>query len=1735
MFEISVVGYHDIVVSVVKSIAMITQDGLISWVAAAVLLIYFPILIFRSGLDDKQPNPLKELVLTLFLFILFVAPTAPKVDLKLTSQYNISDFEIVNDVPFIVAFPYYVANTISYSLKRGSALSFAPITQNSLDEVDPLQAILKIYGQEPSPSLIYGGQSSGGGFNLKKTMNNYIKECLELDHDLDGTEPTSSVSELRKSPLSLSLIDSISVNYNGIGTTVFLTKNGSEFGEYLSCPDAHSKIKATLLNMQSAIVEYNMKQGISQTSVASAMQIITGSLTTGVSAYELQVSLFAAKLIREGLSKSAFETELDLAVFQAQKERMFAKVAERSMFESISLPVLTLLECLIFFLTPLYIILLGLGSKGLAHTAKYLMLMVFVSFWGYIDIFVDAYTYETIKSSLNKSEGFDPFSFDGIPLAMSEVEAAIATAAAATQAIPFFLMFLMYGGVHSLMGAMRGLTDVKGSGKMGAPEITGAQNNGSRNIGNASLTQSVNEGNQAVSIKGASNDLMTNLSVGDVATSAAGVAVSSANSLQTAATQSYNEQISNLRNLITGSGNNESASDGESFSTGVTKENLDSFSSGLQSTLSVSKEEADALAVKVGADVGISGSAGIKASLGAAISESNNESLKTAYGTKEAETDQLAENFKQSVQANQQSSNVNTYSETEQKQVADAVQRVDQSGAAFQEAKQRAATAVAQTQDANTLTASNNLNFASLAGNENIEGNGEEIFNAMRSIAPEQFDKTLMEKYNTNDYDTLRNNIAADKGVMNKNGSTSGSDGGFLNTLVTDLVQKDTTVGEDGKLRAETAEEKANEFQMLGTAFGMIGDSLPSGAGNQFKQASSELFESANMITDNNEMAEKIKSEVDTSITNSQKDIDTVKSATTDSETKANSTVTPISEGITQEQQKQADELRGQGAQVATDVEKAKLASKDKIDANQREIDSFSTSGVASTVGDMFKNIFSSAEPEYSFSNLQDAGRDYAQEYNQQELTSGRGQFVDPRMFDSLSKVEEAFTDGNGFDDLDKSTVVQAYSAAKFVTNNAGQMYDGDEAQAGAVRRAGSLINGIEQMLSPVNNANNDAAFSNQNDFEAFKMLTDKVADGTIDSTSADYIAKTVVPKENKFSDIFKSDNESGLNSGGLFGNSPSIITRGIDQENKLADYYKVEDDLREIYSNDERPEVANRLDKIPNFLTPYGGDPKSAEDLERSDFVYSAVSYIDSQSMGGFYTGDDSNSFRNVQFKDDDDARFAIANAAFSAASDPTPYTPSNSQKQELDQDLTSNKSLKAFDEYGKSMNEIAGLYGGSVASNVNRDLDNAYIGDTTFPSLIKNPSEQMVGGLPLQAETAKGVTSLAGIYTNEQGSFAAYGKEELPNTVYTMPVAFDGNGQPQPTGLLSEQRQGGSTDNLVTAPIGIKELSNTEGFMSTDSLKASPMNAGGQNSTPDKLDNNGGRVASTTDDKPEPTPRNEPVGKPAPMNAGGQNSTPEQPANNGGDRVASTTDDKQQPTPRNEQAGKPAPMNAGGQNSTPEQPANNRVASTTDDKQQPAPRNEPVGKPVPFGGQNSTPEQPTNNGDNRVASTTDDKQQPTPRNEPVGKPAPMNTGGQNSTPEQPANNRVASTTDDKQPPAPSNESVGKPAPEQSDIASSNADLLYDSFGDSSRGEPIDVLDQIDAEITTNDSGYPMIDVGIGGKVDIGSESYTHVGSRDLDGESIGQVLQDDTGGYHSFEFGKLKYWGDTNPNTIT
>ena len=78
-------------------------------------------------------------------------------------------------------------------------------------------------------------------------------------------------------------------------------------------------------------------------------------------------------------------------------------------------------------------------------------------------------------------------------------------------------------------------------------------------------------------------------------------------------------------------------------------------------------------------------------------------------------------------------------------------------------------------------------------------------------------------------------------------------------------------------------------------------------------------------------------------------------------------------------------------------------------------------------------------------------------------------------------------------------------------------------------------------------------------------------------------------------------------------------------------------------------------------------------------------------------------------------------------------------------------------------------------------------------------------------------------------------------------------------------------------------------------------------------------------------------------------------------------------------------------------------------------------------------------------------------------------------------------------------------------------------------------MLDQIDAEITTNDSGYPMIDVGVGGKVDIGSESYTHVGSRDLDGESIGQILQDDTGGYHSFEFGKLKYWGDTNPNTIT
>ena len=142
--EITVDGYFEVLVAVLQSIAFVFEGQVIPKITGALALVYFLILIFRNTIDKREPNPFGEIVLICFLGIMFVGGTSAKLEVRLTQVDNgaVQRFDVVQGVPFIVAFPYYVANRATDLLKQETKDNFVDyISKMSSDNVNLGQSI----------------------------------------------------------------------------------------------------------------------------------------------------------------------------------------------------------------------------------------------------------------------------------------------------------------------------------------------------------------------------------------------------------------------------------------------------------------------------------------------------------------------------------------------------------------------------------------------------------------------------------------------------------------------------------------------------------------------------------------------------------------------------------------------------------------------------------------------------------------------------------------------------------------------------------------------------------------------------------------------------------------------------------------------------------------------------------------------------------------------------------------------------------------------------------------------------------------------------------------------------------------------------------------------------------------------------------------------------------------------------------------------------------------------------------------------------------------------------------------------------------------------------------------------------------------------------------------------------------------------------------------------------------
>lgn len=1407
--EISVEGYFDIIVSVLRSVAFVFQGSVIAGITASLAIMYFLVLMFRSAIDSKQPNPFAELILICFLGIIFVGGSSAKLTVRLVQADNLSSYAEVPGVPMLIAMPYYFANKATNLLKEETKSNFLPIELASFDEINPLQAITKLYYQNPPRTVLNGGSNSQGGYDLQKTVNNYFRQCVRVDYELNGAPPTANVTVGRKSLLDQNLFDNYQVDYNGISTDVHLTRGGPERGIKLPCPNAFALIKNELVGTAgSQWVEFNSDSGLSQNSIAKGMQLISGSLQNGSDAYDLQIGLFTARLVREGLVKSGFETEMDLMIFQGQQQRLFQKLGERSMFENITKPVITMFELLIFFLTPIYTILLALGSKGLSHIAKYFMLIIFVSLWSYMNIFIDVFTYYIVEETVNASGGFSPFSFDDIPITMSEVESAVATAASASQSVPFLLMFLMYGGVHSLMGAMRGLTDVKANGQMGAPSITSPMSNGSRDVGNLNSTKNITDGNTALSVRNANSDNFTPLSAGITTQTVGSMAVQSAQQRVEQASEAYSQSFSQLNTLLNSKTNGEMNSEGEMISANITQSDVETLSTGLQRTLGVSASDADTMALGIAAKIGTVGKDAI-GGISADLRESNKKEVAESYAENKTAVDQLVAQFAATTGYSDVSASQLNYSESDQKAVQDQLSRVQQSAAQLSEAKSNSETISNTVAQSGNISSSASLNLAPYTNLENF--NGHNVLEPMKirenldkygnPVDNKEFMQYLTATYKTTDFAEIKDQkVAFDQNIMSMmNTDGKGTDAGVMGSIMSGFHA--SIMKPNGVSSNEQIEERLEALRIGAEAIAAQGSEDLGNQANMFASVIRTQEAQFEDLKGNQGKADSTINRNDIIADNTNKDV---------VEAKVGQEFEPSTSGVKNPtDQATIAGLQGEAGGVQALVsENEETQERIRRDGEELYEKADATTGATAALMDFARQVFGDGVQDFEYGSAQVKMQDFVKNHNSEELENaikeGRApEFIDSTMYEALDQTIERITSGDtDFTDAKGGDLVKSYMAIDSITANKDAMI-GKGVSADYINRLEGVKKKMDDIFNPNAEANksdkeSNFAFKDNDTYELFKGISSQVAGNKMEVSSGLAMFSQATDKDafegGSFWDKVTGDNAMLISEASRFNGSNANSAYDI-RENSQA----VKEHLngKGINSFDER------LDQYTNSAPNSGNSvfgmvdyvDRNEQSLLAGNMAVGAANLAYSQGM---IAGEDSVNLGTESAGANDailrgQSGYERTLSAYQAALDNKEGDLANWQSGNGDDNRN-----KMYENNNQALQDVVNAYQGKDADNIRENLRAEsesliiYGGSVSESSLKFSPDNMASGGFVNNIETARGGASFIGEYDSGNGTQGVYKDNNSDVLFYQEKGTVDAEGNRSGFSSISEAKGG-------------------------------------------------------------------------------------------------------------------------------------------------------------------------------------------------------------------------------------------------------------------------------------------------------------------------------------------------------
>lgn len=378
--------FADMVFKGIAALYSTTSD--FSTAAGALIALYLLWSFLQWGMDpERSPYPFREFMLGIFFWLMLGGgPIAPKFNVVLISDRT-GHSTTIDDVPFLAAGPSWFVTSFFRSatnvIRNYFVVPGYEYMNVSTSNSDPLAALVKV--AEISSSRVAEPYAD-------RTIREYMINCYAPYMKLTGRTYANNIDTLLKANMNSNLWATVAIDTDVL-ETMYYTETTTEAK---TCQEVHALI-APLVTLSSAPVDKTTfaerayylvaDSGISSTDLQSAGSIINAHLTGAapINPYQFQVNLFLASAIKEGASKSSMQTWADKMVFEASQKRAVESAGAQTLFMKIYISSITVIEMFAVFITPLMMLLVVMGSAGIKMIQKYMVLILFINLWGFIN------------------------------------------------------------------------------------------------------------------------------------------------------------------------------------------------------------------------------------------------------------------------------------------------------------------------------------------------------------------------------------------------------------------------------------------------------------------------------------------------------------------------------------------------------------------------------------------------------------------------------------------------------------------------------------------------------------------------------------------------------------------------------------------------------------------------------------------------------------------------------------------------------------------------------------------------------------------------------------------------------------------------------------------------------------------------------------------------------------------------------------------------------------------------------------------------------------------------------------------------------------------------------------------------------------------------------------------------------------------------------------------------------